>query len=111
MTCPIGCGGTALGSNVATTNSVDIPDVLNGNDMIFSLVLASSTIVQLSTCSESTDYNTIVAVIDESTKNVVVLNDDDTECPTPGASTVQVTLDAVSNSFSVSHRRRNSLMS
>ena len=109
MTCPIGCGGTALGSNAATTNSVDIPDVRDGNDMIFSLVLASSTIVQLSTCSESTTYDTIVAVLD-SANNVVAFNDDDTECSTGSASTVQVTLDAVSYSLSVSHRRGNSLM-
>ena len=106
MACPIGCGETALGSNFATTNSVDIPDLPDGNDMKFSLVLDSRTIVQVSTCSESTTYDTIVAVLDSS--NNVVVSNDDAECGS--ASTVQVTLDAVSYSFSVSHRRRNSLM-
>ena len=95
MTCPISCGGIALGSNAATTNSVDIADVLDGNDMKFSLVLDSSTIVQVSTCSESTTYDTIVAVLDSSNK-VVASNDDDPACATTFASTVQVTLDAVS---------------
>ena len=90
MTCPISCGGIALGSN----------------DMKFSLVLDSSTIVQVSTCSESTTYDTVVAVVDLLNQVVVASNDDDSECTETFASTVLVDLVAVSFWF-ISQWRRN----
>ena len=96
MTCPISCGGIALGSN----------------DMKFSLVLDSSTIVEVSTCFESTTCDTAVAVVDSLNQVVVASNannDDDSDITGGGetfASTVQVTLDAVSFWF-ISQWRRN----
>jgi hypothetical protein len=74
--------------------------------MKFSLVLDSSTIVQVSTCSESTTYDTVVAVVDLLNQVVVASNDDDSECTETFASTVLVDLVAVSFWF-ISQWRRN----
>ena len=63
MTCPISCEQTVFGSNAAAVDSFNLPDLPNGNNMIRSLVLASSTVVLATTCTSATNYDTIILLL------------------------------------------------
>ena len=104
MTCTISCGDVVSGSNYFTTNHISLESrdrrLTDGKDSIYSLSLTKSTFVSISTCSDLTTLDTIVAVLD-SRNQIVAKNDDTQHCPSNTLSSfVSVELGAVSdNSF------------
>ena len=90
----ITCGASRTGSTVGAGNNFN-PSVSNGRDVAFDLTLTASFSIQLSTCFDRTNYDSIIAVFDATTRREIAFNDDaNGACALK--SLLTLTLDAVS---------------
>ena len=97
LTCPVTCGSRITGSTLLSSKSYDVPGIPNGNDVAFTLVVPSSTVVSLSTCSPGTTFDTILVILDSSQVDLKI-NDDTLDACAFGSlqSSLSLTVPAVS---------------